>query len=333
MKWLRRVVVAGTVMLAAGGVGAMIWRQAVARDAEQQRGEQSARQQSAEPTSSSDSREASVPDEAQKYYEQAYACGARKDFAGAAEHFQKVLDEYPDSELADDAQYQKAICYFAQGDYEQAMAEFEKVKEQFGDSYLAVRAEGWIDKARVKQVAASGKVWVPVVYDETARAAPPARSGPPGAAESAQSRLVEVNLEELAPLAYEHTAPAPPLPECGPQALAIVCEQLGIPAQTEELAELAGTDESGTSMYGLQQAAQAKGLTVEGLQVDLAYLYQVKKPVIAWIGQNHYVVVTAVDQRQVEFIDPDRGRLAMAVADFSKIWDGHILTVCQEGKP
>ena len=333
MKWLRRVVVAGTVVIVASGVGAMLWRQAAARDAQQQRGEQPAGQQSAEPTSSSASREACVPEEAQKYYEQAYACGARKDFAGAAQYFQKILDEYPGSELADDAQYQKAICYSAQGDYEQAMAEFEQVKEKFPDSYLSVRADGWIQKAKIKLAGDSGKAWVPVVYADTALTAPPARSGPSGAAESAQSRPMDVNLEELAPLAYEHTAPAPALPTCGPQALAIVCEQLGIPAEAEELAELAATDQTGTSMYGLQQAAAAKGLVAEGLQVDLAYLYQVEKPVVAWIGQNHYVVVTAVSQQRVEFTDPDRGRLAMAVADFTNIWDGYILTVCQEGKP
>lgn len=333
MKWLRRVVVAGTVMLVATGVGTTIWRQAAARDAQQQTRQPPGRQQSAEPTSSSASRETSVPEEAQRYYEQAYACSAGKDFAGAAQHFQKVLDEYPASELADDAQYQKAICYFAQGDYEQAIAEFENVREQFSDSYLAVRAEGWIQKAKIKLAATSGKAWVPIVYDDTVPAAPPARSGPSGAAENAQIRPMEVNLEELAPLAYEHTAPAPRLPECGPQALAIICEQLGIPAETEELAELAGTDQTGTSMYGLQQAGEAKGLSAEGLQVGLAYLYHVEKPVIAWIGQNHYVVVTAVSQEQVEFTDPDRGRLAMGIADFNKIWDGHILTLSREGKP
>jgi len=330
----RRIWVSIAIMLAASA-GAMAWYRATAAQTADQTGRESAvapKQRTASAASAPASK-ASTTDQAQSYYQQALACGDRKDFAAAARYFQKILDESPQSELADDAQYQRGICYFAQGDYEQAIVEFGKLKENFPDSYLAVRAEEWIDKARVKQVAASGKAWAPVVYDETARAAPPARSGPPAAAESAQIRPMKVNLEELAPLAYEHTAPAPALPECGPQALAIVCEQLGIPAETEELIELAGTDETGTSMYGLQQAAEAKGLTAEGLQVDLAYLYQVEKPVIAWIGQNHYVVVTAVSQERVEFTDPDRGRLAMGIADFSKIWDGHILTVCQEGKP
>jgi len=31
--------------------------------------------------------------------------------------------------------------------------------------------------------------------------------------------------------------------------------------------------------------------------------------------------------------DPDDGRPAMAVADFSRVWDGYILTVCREEKP
>jgi tetratricopeptide (TPR) repeat protein len=317
MKWWHRIIGAWLVILGLLGLMVVLWHQATART--QQQGTAQAAEQPA-------GREASAPQAAQAYYQEAYACGARKDFAGAAQHFQQIVAEYPDSELADDAQYQRAICYFTQGDYERAIVEFAQVRAQFPDSYLAVRAEGWLEKAKVKQMAARGETWAPLAYADTVPAVPATASA------AAPAEPEEIKRAEPAPLAYEQTAPAPPLPDCGPAALAIVCAELGVPADTEELAELAGTDATGTSLYGLQQAAAAQGLRAAGLQVDLAYLYQVEKPVLVWVGRNHYVVVTAVRPERVEFTDPDRGRLQMTVADFSKIWDGYILTVGREGK-
>jgi len=277
----------------------------------------------------SDAPRATDPEPAQRYYEEAYGYSKRKNFADAAQHFQKILDEHPQSELADDAQYQKAICYFGQGDYEQAIGEFEKVKQDFPDSYLSVRAEGWVEKAQVKLAAARGDCLEPVLYDDTVPAVPAPRTE---SRQPEETRVAPVDLQpaELAPLVYERTAPAPPLPACGPEALKIVCEGFGIPTEIDELAELAGTDQSGTSMYGLKQAAAAKGLHAEGLQADLAYLYNAPKPVIALISGDHYVVVTNVSREQVQFTDPDTGKFAMAVPDFAAVWDGFILTISSD---
>jgi predicted double-glycine peptidase len=43
---------------------------------------------------------------------------------------------------------------------------------------------------------------------------------------------------------------------CGPAALATVLQNIGISVTEGELKVLAGTDASGTSMYGLVRAAQ-----------------------------------------------------------------------------
>jgi len=66
------------------------------------------------------------------------------------------------------------------------------------------------------------------------------------------------------------------------------------------------------------------------VQADLAYLYNVPKPVIALVGGDHYVVVTSVSREQVQFTDPDRGKFAMAVPDFAAVWDGFILTISSD---
>src|SRR5690606_18424056 len=59
---------------------------------------------------------------------------------------------------------------------------------------------------------------------------------------------------------------------CGPATLATVLKNLGVNATQEELATLAGTDETGTTMYGLAQAAQSKGLIAKGLKLSVSQL-------------------------------------------------------------
>ncbi len=114
---------------------------------------------------------------------------------------------------------------------------------------------------------------------------------------------------------------------CGPDALAIICKQLGEATTPEELARLASTDRTGTSLAGLAKAAKAKGLAAEGLQVNYEYLRKMPKPVLAWVGGNHYVVVTAASRDAVELNDPAKGRYALAVGPFERIWDGYVLAV------
>ncbi|MBM4240079.1 MAG: hypothetical protein FJ150_00100 [Euryarchaeota archaeon] len=47
---------------------------------------------------------------------------------------------------------------------------------------------------------------------------------------------------------------------CGLAALATVLNNMRIKATEQELMNLAGTDENGTTMYGLAEAAKAEGL-------------------------------------------------------------------------
>jgi hypothetical protein len=78
---------------------------------------------------------------------------------------------------------------------------------------------------------------------------------------------------------------------CGPRALALAAQQLGLSGDVVTLTKVAKTDSSGTSLEGLQQAANTLGLKAVGLQVDRAALAQLKKPAVAWWGGDHFVAV------------------------------------------
>ena len=111
---------------------------------------------------------------------------------------------------------------------------------------------------------------------------------------------------------------------CGPEALAYVLAARGVETRVEELLKLAGTDETGTTMAGLERAAEAKGLTATGYQVTFEGLRRLGLPVVAFVNRpiadgpltqaprfqiadsagNHYVVITRVSGRYVWVVDP-----------------------------
>ena len=263
----------------------------------------------------------------QALYRQAFAAGERRDFTTAAAAFQQLLDRYPRSALAADAQYQKGLCYHAQGQYERARREFALVAQHYPDSYLAVRAAGWIEGMAARPAAPALRPAAPASPPSPAgrpgRPTPPA-APPPSPAATSSTPAATPSTE---PLFYEHTT-APVLPLCGPRALQLVCRQYGRPAEVEELARLAGTQQTGTTLQGLAQAAQAKELRAQGLQVNLTQLARLPKPLIAWVGGWHYVVVTGCRGGQVQLVDPEQGvEQTLAPADFVRQWQGYVLAV------
>lgn len=68
---------------------------------------------------------------AKKDYDDAMRLVDRKDYRGAMARFKDFLKKYPDSSLADNAQYWLGECYYAVKDYEQAILAFDDVRRRF----------------------------------------------------------------------------------------------------------------------------------------------------------------------------------------------------------
>ncbi len=114
---------------------------------------------------------------------------------------------------------------------------------------------------------------------------------------------------------------------CGPAALATVLNNMGISATEQELATLAGTDESGTTTYGLAQAAKAKGLNAVGMRLSIGEL---KKNNIVYVtidGGPHYSVVKEVTEGSVLLADPSLGNIEMSKEKFSEVYSGNALVI------
>ncbi|NCQ28520.1 MAG: hypothetical protein AUJ96_20305 [Armatimonadetes bacterium CG2_30_66_41] len=112
---------------------------------------------------------------------------------------------------------------------------------------------------------------------------------------------------------------------CGPQCLLILCHLHGLDASTKELARLAGTDETGTTMYGLVQAAQSKGLKLRGHSTTYDDLRSRGVPAIVHMQEAHFIVVVrALDNRAV-VIDPPLHVAVVPKGDFMSSWRGEAL--------
>ena len=114
---------------------------------------------------------------------------------------------------------------------------------------------------------------------------------------------------------------------CGPAALATVLQNMGINSTEEELKVLAGTDETGTSMHGLSEAAKAKGLSATGMKLSVDDLRPNNIVHVILDGEGHYSVVREVTNESVYLADPSKGNIELSREKFSEIYSGNALVI------
>ena len=114
---------------------------------------------------------------------------------------------------------------------------------------------------------------------------------------------------------------------CGPAALATVLQNMGFNSTEQELMVLAGTDTSGTTMHGLAQAAQSKGLSATGMKLSVDELRPNNIVHIILDGEGHYSVVREITNESVRLADPSLGNIVMSREKFNEIYTGNALVI------
>ncbi|MDP3034259.1 MAG: right-handed parallel beta-helix repeat-containing protein, partial [Methanobacteriaceae archaeon] len=110
--------------------------------------------------------------------------------------------------------------------------------------------------------------------------------------------------------------------DCGPAALATLMKSMGLNVTTDELSLLAGTDYDGTSMYGLIQAANAKGLNATGVLLPVDQLVNNSLIILSDNGKNHYCIFRDCINNTVHLIDPSLGNIEMSYYEFCDLYGG-----------
>ncbi|MDZ4172269.1 MAG: hypothetical protein CVV28_11100 [Methanobacteriales archaeon HGW-Methanobacteriales-1] len=114
---------------------------------------------------------------------------------------------------------------------------------------------------------------------------------------------------------------------CGPASLVTILKKLGVNTTEEEIVNLAGTDLTGTTMYGMLQAAQSKGLIAKGLKLNVNELRTDNLVLLAIGDQGHYIIVKNVTNTTVYLADTSMGNMEMSLEKFNSLYSGNALVI------
>ena len=113
--------------------------------------------------------------------------------------------------------------------------------------------------------------------------------------------------------------------DCGPACLASVINSLGGSTTVEKIRKLSGTEQTGTSMLGLLQAAKKCGLDATGYEASIQEIMEYKNILILHVLQQnsleHYIVCFGFDDRFFIIWDPATGLKLMAPQELDEIWE------------
>lgn len=112
--------------------------------------------------------------------------------------------------------------------------------------------------------------------------------------------------------------------DCGPACLAMILSSFGRYTTITELRSLCGTDVSGTTFFGLKQAAEKIGLEATAVKCKIDQIDREMFPCIAHIipkenkNSDHYVVIKKIKGKRVQIWDPnpEKGKHRVSIDEF-----------------
>lgn len=116
--------------------------------------------------------------------------------------------------------------------------------------------------------------------------------------------------------------------DCGAACLASVCAHYGLRFPVSRIRQYAFTDQKGTNVLGLIEAANKLGLSAKGVRAQFDALYTIPKPTIAHVLVNHkqlqhFIVIYKVTKTHITYMDPGDGRMHKVLhEDFRHDWTG-----------
>lgn len=112
--------------------------------------------------------------------------------------------------------------------------------------------------------------------------------------------------------------------DCGPASLMMIFDYYGVKSDLNKISNKI-LKNHGTSMFSLKQMAENKGMQAHGRQLTFKDFLNLKKPLIAFVLNNHYVVVSENSESNITVLDPSIGKLKYPFEEFKKIWNGEVL--------
>lgn len=124
--------------------------------------------------------------------------------------------------------------------------------------------------------------------------------------------------------------------DCGAACLSMIASHYGLKYPISKYRELTKTDQNGTNLYGLCDAAQKIGFDTEALSGNMNQLLdgisngEIKFPFIAHIinedYMQHFVVVSNIKNNKIVISDPAKGKVKYTLEQFAQLWNGYVVT-------
>jgi len=120
--------------------------------------------------------------------------------------------------------------------------------------------------------------------------------------------------------------------DCGPACIISIANYYGTNVPIPLVRRYAETNQEGTSIAGLIEAAEILGFEAAGLRCEEAEMDRICLPAIFHINIDknihHFVTVCEISQRKVTIMDPAHGRLIVQDrVEFLKTWTGILINV------
>lgn len=245
----------------------------------------------------------------------AFSAARRKDLKLARERFAVMKTEaskLPDKgkqeaeigkmepTLTEDAAYQHAVCTSALGDKKAAEAEYFKFMSDYPESPLVFGAS-----ERIRMLH-GGKITKEL--------------------DKAFAKAMKVFKDRQITRMKEAS-------RCGPECLAELLKRKGINADVLTLAKEMKSDEMGTTLQALSDAAKKHGFTPKGYELSQKGLIKQQFPLIALVAPGHYVIVEKASMDEVTVWDSNMvkgGKPAVRdvpIKEWNEMWRGIVLAL------
>ena len=118
--------------------------------------------------------------------------------------------------------------------------------------------------------------------------------------------------------------------DCGAACLASIGEFYDFKIPISRIRQMASTDQKGTNVLGMVEAAEKMGFVAKGVKGELDSLFKIPKPAIAHVvvkqTLHHYVVMYEVTKKYIKIMDPGDGRVHKKThEEFKKEWTGVLI--------
>ena len=118
--------------------------------------------------------------------------------------------------------------------------------------------------------------------------------------------------------------------DCGVACLAAVASHYDMRLSVAQIRQLTGTDQNGTSIFGLVQASKQLGFIARAVKAQTEELSGIAFPAIAHVvleGKRfHYVAVLKIKKSRVTVMDPATGRFSRyPIHQFQQMWTGMLV--------